>query len=154
MTPFIKKNIQRAILAFTGLITCFLGGKFLYNYYNYHIMSGISSALVLEWEIEEITKSKYAIVAVYEYEVNGKAYTGRTFFTKPYFPNYYSAEINLEEWREWLWDVWYHPKNMNKSTMEHLLPYKQGVHFFLALCITGYFLWLNVYIRKTSVSYQ
>lgn len=150
----IKKNIWLVFFALTGLITCFLGGRFIYNYYNHYVMSGKASAHVLEWEIEEITKSKYAIAAVYEFEVNGEVHTGRTFFTKPYFPNYYSAEINLEKWQACSWDVWYHPKNMNKSTMQHLFPYKQGVHFLLSMCITGYFLWLNFYIRRVSVNYQ
>ena len=116
MLTRVKKNTWKGVFLLTALITSFLGGKFLDSYYTYYSLSERASARVLEWEIEEITKSKYAIAAVYEFEAQDKVMMGRTLFTRPYFPNYYSAEINLEEWQSYGWDVWYQVKHPKKST--------------------------------------
>jgi hypothetical protein len=125
-------------------------GGALFGLAHYWKLSRPVSAQVVEWKVQEISPSSFAIEALYTYEVQGKRYSGKTLFDKPIYLNPYAAASDLKKWEALTWQAWIQPSHPEISSLQRNFPSKKIVHALLTLGVVLYFLFLRRWILSRS----
>ena len=144
----LSKNIFKLLFVVAGGVTLYLGVNFFVDLHQYFQLSREVAAEFESWEIEEVSSSKFIIVATYHFTFDGATYHNRYTIKKPNYPNRYLAQDHLEKWQEFQKWVRFNPQNPHQSSLMRSFPLKKGIHLVLALGILLYFLWLNFYVKK------
>src|SRR5579862_9629625 len=77
---------------------------------------------ILNWQVHEITSSRFAIQAEYQFELNSKTYSGKTIFKKPQFLNRFAAENYMRMHGSKNWETWYRTRNPACNSLEKQFP--------------------------------
>ena len=133
-------------------ISTLIGVNFFYQLNKFYKLSQAAPAYIEKWVIEEGKGGKYVIGANYNFTTQGLSYKGHYKFSRLSYQNIYLAKDHLEKLKKKEWDVYFERKNPNISTLQHLFPFKQGVHLVLSLGILFYFFCLNLYIKRNNLS--
>lgn len=146
-----KLNIFFKILFILVIgITIIIGVNFFYHLNKFYKLSQNVPAHIEKWDIDEIKGGKYLIGANYNFTFQGVNYKGYYQFSRLSYQNIYLAKDHLEKLKKKTWDVYFEKNNPNISTLQHLFPFKQGVHLALSLGILFYFFCLHLYIKRNS----
>lgn len=136
-------NVKTLLLpVLLGLSFLWFGGKAVFELWSYSRLDKYAPATILDWQIEE-KGSRAHILGTYTFEVQGKAYQGKTQFREPTFLNKPAAGGQLDEWKIHDWSVWYSSKNPEYSSLQKLFPYKDLIYGLLVMGVSGYFFLLN-----------
>lgn len=143
-----SKNIFRIFFFLTGVITLYIGINFFITLHRYFQLSLDVKAYFDSWSVEEISSSKYIIIARYHYSIGGATYHNHYRLSESVYPNYSLAQEHVEHWRKSQNWVWINPKNPHQSSLFRPLPLKKGVYLILCIGIFLYFFWLRFYVHR------
>ncbi len=146
----MSKNVFSFLFLISGIISLWIGGKFVYHLYEYFNLTQTEVAQVRNWSVEEIKSGKFALIADYSFEKKGTTYTKHFQFKNPIYTNPYIAEDHIAKWKKERWQVWYNPKNPSESSLQKIFPFKEGIHLLLCIGVLLYFSWLRFYIRRVN----
>lgn len=145
-----KRIWQVFFILSCGVVLWFLF-QFSVKIIPYLRLSHMADAQIESFIVKEITNEKYAIQALYQYQVNDKNYKKEYIFTSPVFLNRFAAQGHIDKhWSVNEWRVWYNYKNPDYSSLQKLFPFKFLFNACLSMGVLFYFVWLRSYIAKVS----
>lgn len=98
-----------------------------------------TEAVVQEWGAQEGVDGYYYPYARFTYEVRGKTYENRSFYSSSFARNPYALEPVLRDLVEKPMRVFFAAKNPQLSRLEKNYPYKEGLKATIALVVALYF---------------
>lgn len=114
-------------------------------------LSHMADAQIESFSVKEISQEKYAVQALYHYQVAGKNYKKEYTFNSPMFLNRFAAETHIDKnWTTKEWRVWYNQKHPEFSSLQKLFPFKFLFNVCLSIGILFYFVWLRSYVARVS----
>lgn len=137
MKRFLQLRIL--LLAVTGGIFFWFFGQASMESWKCLRLDAKVSAENVKWEIKELNSSHYVLVAHYRYVVNGRALSGQTQFSTPFYLNYYAAQSELKVRQIKPSLVWYRERNPTFSSLDKRFPKKEFTYALLAAGVFFYF---------------
>ncbi|HKZ00194.1 MAG TPA: hypothetical protein VJ112_03400 [Rhabdochlamydiaceae bacterium] len=137
-----------AIFVVSGAVALWFNGNALIDLWRYFRLGPVVEAEVTGWMVEEISSSKFGLEATYNYQVGGKQYCAKTLFKQPVYLNPYSAEKDLQKWKEKSWRAWYNSKSPAYSSLQKLFPLNSCIQAALSLAVFFYFAFVNVFFNR------
>jgi hypothetical protein len=134
----------------SGAICLYFLGKVSIQLWDYLQLKKYTEVVITNWEIEDISSSKYFIAAAYQYEVNSRQYIGKTVFFTPKYLNRFSAETDLQKWCNYRWQAWYNPSDPGYSSLQRIFPYKNCIY---AIICSGLFIYFCFLLLKSPTSF-
>lgn len=107
--------------------------------WKYFSLNSSTSAEILEWNVTEVSSSRYALEANYRYQVGSVFHTCKRSLDSPRFLNRYAAENQIKSWQRKSWRVWYNERDPSHSFLERNFPRKQLFHALLTFGVAAYF---------------
>lgn len=125
------------LAAGVALWFCVIAG---YQLYHYLRLGSCAEAKVVAWNVKELDSSRFAIESIFEFQVDGVPYQGKSLLTSPIYLNPFAADeaIKLRD-KEALF-VWYQASNPLISSLSKEFPLKSFLHALLTLGVLLYFL--------------
>lgn len=145
-----KRIWQVFFIISCGVVLWFLF-QFSVKIVPYLKLAHMTDAHIESFVVKEITNEKYAVQALYQYQVNGKDYKKEYTFISPVFLNRFAAQSHIDKY--WItneWRVWYNYKNPEYASLQKLFPFKFLFNTCLSMGVLFYFVWLRSYITKVS----
>ncbi len=142
---FSEKTLWALLIAGSGAATLVLWIFALFALVQNLPLKAQVPAKILQWEVEEIKSDRFALRALYDYEINGKSYQGNTLF-RPAYLNEFSAIADLKEAARSSWTAWVSPSHPEKSTLEKIFP--RGLLFRAITSSLVMIYFILVYRRK------
>jgi hypothetical protein len=136
------------LLVLSGVIALWFLGNAVTGIWNYAFLKGKASAEVSQWQVRELSSSRFVLEANYEYTVNGVGYKGHTVFQTPQFLNRFSAENYIAGLHAKRWKAWYIESNPSYSSMEREFPKKSCLQALLTIGVFAYFYFSRYKISK------
>jgi hypothetical protein len=87
----------------------------------YFSLSAQAPARISQWEISEL-KNKFTIKGNFQFDAEGKTWSGESVLLPPYYLNEFAALAALKEKAKNQWTVWYNPQNISLSALEKSFP--------------------------------
>jgi hypothetical protein len=138
----MTKNLYHlwwALLLISGGIALWFSGNALLGFWKFIQLDTQTSAQIFQWEIRDLSSSRFAIEASYRYEVQGRTYKGKTMFESPLFLNRYAAENYLKTLEAKGWRTWYKKRSPAFSSLEKEFPQKKCVQALVTVGVFAYF---------------
>lgn len=138
----MEKKLYRlwiVLLAVTGGIACWFSATGAKEAWDYFSLNGIAVATISDVEIRELSSSRYALEARYQYSVDGVPYAVQSVLKYPQFLNRFTAENELASWRGKQSKVYYKKTRPQFSRLEKEFPRKPCFHALLTLGVLAYF---------------
>lgn len=132
------RNATFILLGLSGCIAAWFITTAGWDLYQYSRLDSVAKAEVRSWKIDRLGTSKFGIIAVYAYEVNGQLYEGRSAFKEPYFLNQPSVESEIKKLDLRPWQVWYRANDPAHSSLKKNFP---GMKLFNAVLTLGIFIY-------------
>lgn len=98
----------------------------------YHALKSQAPARVSQWEILE-EGDRFALQAVYSYEIEGKIWRGVHLFEESGYLNEFAAHAALKGMAKQPWRAWYDPSRPSASALEKKFPLGAMVRAALSL---------------------
>ena len=149
----LTRNFYRiwlVLLVISGGIALWFSGIALGGAWKYFRLNAFASAQVLHWQTQEISSSRYAIEAEYQFEVAGKAYKGKTIFERPQFLNRFAAENYIAINGSKSWQAWYRKGGPGFSSLEKEFPKKKCLQAVLTLGVFFYFFFARTMVSRIN----
>jgi hypothetical protein len=138
-----KYNPSSLLSYLAALVAAFFLATASYELWNYFQLKQKTAAVVYHWKILKKASSQYAIRASYTFEIQGKNYTDKTIFGKPYHLNRLSAENQVKRLHKQPLTVWYQSNNPDHSSLSKEFPLKKCLYALLVLGVAIYFVTLR-----------
>lgn len=138
----MHQNLYRlwvALLAISGGIALWFLSVALMGVFKFSLLNSHGFAEVTRWQVRELSSSRFAIEADYEFKVKDAVYTGKTKFEKPQFLNRFVAENYIASIGSKPWKVWYRESNPMRSNLEREFPQKDCLQALVTLGVFAYF---------------
>ena len=138
----MTRRFQFALVLGAALITLYFTFNLSKELFSYLPLKAQAQARISQWEVEDV-KGKFALKAVYSFEVKEKTWNGSTRFRPPYFWNEPAAIAALKAKAKESLSAWYDPQNPSRSALEKAFP--SGLLFRTVICygVLIYFLLLR-----------
>ncbi len=136
------KNLHRLwviLLVVSGGIAVWFSGVALVSLWKYSLLNAQAPAQILNWQVCDLSSSRYAVSADYQFTINGVVYDGKTVFENPHYLNRFAAEHSIRHHSNHSWKAWYRESNPLRSSLEREFPMKKCLHALLTLGVFGYF---------------
>jgi hypothetical protein len=153
----MTRNLYRlwvTLLVVSGVIALWFSEIAAVGMWKFFRFNAQVPAKVLNWQVKELSSSRFAVEAEYRFEVNGDSYSGKTIFKNPQFLNRFAAEnymkINGAKSRE----TWYRPGNPKHNTLEKEFPQKQCLQALLTLGVFIYFFFARSMVLRLISSFS
>lgn len=149
----MKRNLFRlwiVLLIISGSIAVWFSGIALANMCKFFILSSQTTADIVRWHVQEISSSKFAIEADYQFRIDHITYRGKTRFEKPQFLNRFSAENYVATVHQKSRKVWYQKGNPMNSTLEREFPQKDCLQSLLTVGVFSYFFFARSLVTRGS----
>lgn len=137
----IGKFLFLALVVYGALLAFFA----LRDLYKYWRLDGTTRGQVQEAQVQEVSTSRYDILAAYTYIYGGQTYQGRSSLGKPYQLNKYSAEKAARDIKITPPTVYFSRHDPNISALTRKFPLKSVLNAALVLGISLYLWVLNLY---------
>jgi hypothetical protein len=147
----MAKNLYRlwvVLLIVSGGITLWFSGFALVGAWKYVRLNSQTPATVVNWQVQDITSSRFAIEADYSFEVNGATFKGKTIFDNPQFLNRFAAENYIRLLQGKQWKTWYRESNPNITSLEREFPQKNCLQALLTVGVFAYFYFARSMLQK------
>lgn len=102
----------------------------------------------VQWQVKEITSSRFALEGDYQFEVDGKQYSGKTLLEKPQFLNRFAAENYMAIQGSKTWETWYRKSKPQSNSLERDFPKKKCLQAVLTLGVFLYFFFARTLVMK------
>lgn len=147
----MAKNLYRlwaVLLIVSGAIALWFSGIAFSSLWKYTFLNTQASAKIISWQAKELSSSRFALEAEFEFEQGGILYKGKTVFENPQFLNRYAAENygNLVQTQSW--KAWHRASNPNKCSLEREFPQKKCLHALLTVGVFAYFYFSRVMLSR------
>ena len=142
----MTQNLYRlwvVLLAVSGMIALWFAGVAAVGMWNFFCLNAKAPATILEWQIQELSSSRFALEADYRFDIHGNTYTGKTIFEKPHFLNRFAAENYMRINGSKSWETWYRTSNPSHNSLEKEFPKKKCLQAFLTLGVFVYFFFIR-----------
>lgn len=104
-------------------------------------------AQIVRWEIREVD-GKFPISAFYQFEYQGKSWSGFTRLSPPWNLNEPAAVQDLQKNQmQKKWTVWFDPKDPTHSSLEKKIPTNWIIRTILSVAVVVYFL---IFMKRIS----
>lgn len=138
----MTQNLYRlwiVLLIVSGGIALWFIGTALVGIWKYTLLTAQAPTQIMNWNVREISSSRFAIEAEYQFKVNALSYRGKTLFESPHFLNQFAAENYLKTLPTKDWKTWYRAKDPMSSSLERIFPQKKCLQALLTLGVFLYF---------------
>jgi hypothetical protein len=138
----MNQNLYRlwvVLLATSGAIALWFSGLALVGVFRFSLLNDHTSAEITHWQVRELSSSRFAIEADYQFKVKEVTYHGKTKFDKPQFLNRFAAENYIATLGSRSWKTWYRESNPARSSLEREFPKKNCLHALLTIGVFAYF---------------
>lgn len=127
------------LLIISGGIALWFSGTAAIALWKFSRLNVRTSATVLKWEVKDLSSSRFAPQAEYQYEVNGVFYMGKTIFKSFQFLNRYAAENHVKLLELKHWDAWHQASSPALSSLEREFPQQEFLQALLTVGVFAYF---------------
>ena len=146
----MRRNIIWIVLLLI-VVTCALwfitkAGSEVYTYFQ---LKERAPVVINSWSVEEIKSDRFAVIAHYIFEYQGKTYEGSS-SVGGYYPNPWAAQEGKKQFALKKWSVWINPKDPHHSTLEKQFPLKKSLSALILIGLAMYFFILGVYLRSRN----
>ena len=149
----MDKNLSWLILIFcVCIVTTWFGGKMMIKLHEYCRLRSHSIAIIDNFSVERLKKNRYILCVQYRFFVAGKEYVKKDLVTSKVYPNPWVVEYMIEKLNtKTAHTVWYNPSNVEMSTLQRSLPWREIISFVILICLVVYFFILKSYVNRRSV---
>jgi hypothetical protein len=127
------------LLVTSGAIALWYSGVALVGVCKFSLLNTQTSAEVMRWQVREISSSRFAVEADYQFTVKDVTYHGKTKFENPQFLNRFAAENYIANIGAKPWKMWYRESNPTRSSLEREFPQKNCLQALLTVGVFAYF---------------
>ncbi|MBS0620360.1 MAG: hypothetical protein JSS61_02750 [Verrucomicrobia bacterium] len=136
------------LLILSGAVATWFVSIVLIDLNDYARLDRETPAQISEWKVIEISSSRFALAAFYQYEVDGIPYKGRMEFSSPPYLNRFAAENQMKSWKNKEWSAWYQASSPAFSSLRKEFPKKPALHALLTLGVFIYFFFARSQLAK------
>ena len=148
----MTRNFYRlwfVLLIISGAITLWFSGIAVSGLWKFFRLNEQTPAQVLNWKIQELSTSRFALEAEYKFDLNGKTYSGKTIFERPQFLNRFAAEHYMKVNESKNRQTWYHKGKPAYHSLEKEFPKKPCLHALLTLGVFVYFFFVRTLVQRS-----
>jgi len=145
------KRIRLCLWLLVGCVFVFFLGKAAWQVKEYIQLDAKTWTSSCFLEVEEKNPSSYAMIATYHFVVEGKEFTSKGEFAKPYFLNRLAATKAVERLHGQSWEVFYRESCPQVSSLQRNFPFLACIHAFLVGAIGVYFFFLKKILASWRV---
>jgi len=127
------------LLVISGAIALWFSGIATGGMWKFFYLNAQSPVKILNWQVQELSSSRFALEAEYQFEINHAVYEGKTIFERPQFLNRFAAENYMKINGSKSWVTWYRSGNPACNSLEKEFPRKQCLQALLTLGVFVYF---------------
>jgi hypothetical protein len=138
------------LLVISGAIALWFSGIAVGGMWKFFGLSAQTPVKVLKWQVRELTSSRFALEADYQFEIDGVTYSGKTIFERPQFLNRFAAENYMRINGSKSWNTWYRTGNPKSNSLEKEFPQKQCLHALLTLGVFIYFFFARGMVLRVA----
>lgn len=138
------------LLVISGAIALWFSGVAASGMWKFFRLDKQMPAKILNWQVCELTSSRFALEADYQFELDGVLYSGKTIFSKPQFLNRFTAENYMKINGSKSWKAWYRTSSPAYNSLEKEFPQKQCLNALLTLGVFIYFFFARNMVLRTS----
>ncbi|MFN0065947.1 MAG: hypothetical protein ACKVOH_06905 [Chlamydiales bacterium] len=140
-----RNSTWLALLVVVVGLALFFGVKASLSLSNYYALSEQIPVEVHQWEIVDVGRDNYFLIANYSFDRAGKTYggSGRVGYI---YRNPWSAEKGLEQFRDAKLRAWVNPKKPEKMALVKNYPYKMVLSALVLAGLALYFIFLGLYV--------
>lgn len=147
----MTKNLYRlwvVLLTLTGGIALWFSCSAAVASWKFIRLNALAPARIINWEVKDLSSSRFALLAEYQFEEGGSTFYGKTVFEHPQFLNRFSAENHIKLLGANPWKTWYRKSNPEISSLEREFPQKSCLQALLTFGVFCYFYFAkNMLIR-------
>jgi hypothetical protein len=140
------QQIWRILAAIAIAIALWFSSIAAYQIFQYLRLGSFAQAEVTRWSIKELSASRFAIEAFFEFEAKGKKYEGKSLLDSPVFLNPFAAEDAIKIREKEAFFAWYQPSNPEVSSLQKDFPLKSLIHALVTLGVLIYFIFIPKHI--------
>lgn len=138
------------LLIISGGIALWFSGVVSVELWKFLRLNAHTQATISNWDVRDLSSSRFAIEANYRYEINGVVYSGKTIFEKPQFLNRFAAENHVKQLEAKRWHTWYRESNPTLSSLEREFPQKKCLQALLTLGVFVYFYFVRSMLSRLA----
>jgi hypothetical protein len=142
---FSEKSLRALLIAGSGAVSLLLWAFALKALVQNFPLKEQVVVKIQHWEVEEVKTDRFALRALYTYDLGGRTYQGNTLFQAAYL-NQFSAIAGLKEASKSQWTAWVNPSRPAQSSLEKIIPFGFILRAFISSAVMLYF--VLVYRRK------
>lgn len=140
------------LLMISAVIALWFSGIALVGVFKFSLLNTQSTAEVLRWQVRELSSSRFAIEADYQFKIDEITYHGKTKFENPQFLNRFAAENYISSLSSKSWKMWYKDSNPTRSSLEREFPQKSCLQALLTVGVFAYFFFIRSMVLRTALT--
>jgi hypothetical protein len=147
----MTQNLYRLwliLLVVSGAISLWFSGIAVGGMWKFLRLNAQASVKILNWQVQELSSSRFALEAEYQFEVDGVTHLGKTIFKKPQFLNRFAAENYMRIHGSKSWETWYQMRHPTYNSLEKEFPQKQSLQALLTLGVFVYFFFARTMVLR------
>lgn len=147
----LSRNFYRiwfVLLIISAAVFLWFSGIAIGGAWKFFRLNSKASAKILNWNVREISSSRFALEAEYQFEFDGSTYFGKTVFENPQFLNQFAAENYMQINGSKSWEAWFQSNHPNFSSLERDFPQKKCLQALLTLGVFLYFLFARSMVLR------
>jgi hypothetical protein len=153
----MTRNLYRLwiiLLAISAVIALWFSGIAAAGMWKFFRLNARTSAKILNWQIQELSSSRFALEADYQFEIKGVIHYGKTIFENQQFLNRFAAENSMRTSQSKSWQTWYRTSHPTCNSLEKEFPQKQCLQALLTLGVFVYFFFArSMILRLVNTSF-
>ena len=144
----MNKNFLLPILCLLVMATLgIFAFKSIKQIYNYYLLSESATMQVKNWNIKQIGKNKYALIAEFTYMYKDKKFEAKAPLGRIY-PNPWAAQDGIKRISCESFICWFSPKQVEKPSLTKKFPLNSFISSLVLAAILLYFCGLTLYLRR------
>ena len=136
-----------AYLSIVATIVMAYTGFTIFNYYQYSRLTKQVIPETVSWSINKLAEDDFALHAYYEFNWNGKNYSGHLDRGDHYLNAWASREA-LDKLNRSSFKVWFDPNDPSHSSLFKDFPLKFIIYTVILWLLLFYFIWLGYSVRR------
>ncbi|MGC2594696.1 MAG: hypothetical protein WA347_00270 [Rhabdochlamydiaceae bacterium] len=136
------------LLVISGGIALWFSGAAMPGMWKFFRLNAQVSAKVLNWQIQELSSSRFVLKADYQFDASGTTYFSHTIFERPQFLNRFAAENYMRANGSKAWEAWYRMGVPTCSSLEREFPKKQCLQALLTIGVFFYFFFARGMVQR------
>lgn len=143
----MSKPLSILLLILAASLTLWRGSEAFFKLWHYLRLDSVISAKIENWQVEELSPSKYALTASFTYTVQDVERKGISQLPPPFFPNRYAAADAIPYLPSGEVKIWIDRSNPSYTALEREFPWLPFLYTLSSLGIFLFFLYLRVSSR-------